>query len=380
MRPPVDLLEAAGEDGIAHDLTYLFTRKGGNGIEPDRNPEEPTMRRWVEGPVERSFTPYGRARLSRWTSDDAIDALVGLPDAAEGGVTATSSERLPGDLRSRASAAVDGDPLTAYQTPINGVTGQWVEFTYGEPVSIDQLALDVVNDGKHSLPTKVTLSVDGGPGQQVTLPAASIATDALRGQTTQLVSDITPVSGTTFRLTIDEVVEANSTDWFGGTTTVLPVGLAEVGLPTVEGPNGDEPIPSVCRDDLVTIDGAPVPLRVEGTVDAATSGDGLDLVACGGPTVIPAGRSLLESGDGATTGIDVDTLALSSAAGGAPGVDTLSAPADDGPPPPATTTEPTGRNSHRVTVDNADEPYWVVLGQSWSPGFDRDHLRRPLAR
>ena len=214
VRPPVDLLRAAGDGSIERALTYLFTRRGGNGIEPDRNPEEPTMRRWLEGPVERSFATYGRARLSRWLADDAIDALVGLPDAAEGGVTATSSERLPGDLRSRASAAVDGDPLTAYQTPINGVTGQWIEFTYAEPVSIDELVLEVVDDGSHSLPTQVTLSVDGGPGRTVELPATGSRPRAA-GQTMPLVGEIEPVTGTTFRVTIDEVVEANSTDWFG---------------------------------------------------------------------------------------------------------------------------------------------------------------------
>ena len=369
VRPPVDLLDAAGEESIDRGLTYLFTRRGGNGIEPDRSPEEPTMRRFVEGPVERAYTPYGRARLSRWTSDDVVDRLVGVPTRAQGGVTATSSERLPGDLRSRASSAVDGDPLTAYQTPINGVTGQWVEYSYAEPVSIDELVMDVVDDGLHSVPTTVTLSVDGGPGQQVELPVTEIPTDAPRGATTRLVGELDPVTGTTFRLTIDAVTEANSTDWFGGTTTVLPVGIAELGLRAVDAPASVDPVPSECRDDLVTIDGRPVPLRLEGTVGAATSGEGLDLVACGAPTVIPAGRSLLESGDGDATGVDVDTLALASAAGGAAGVDTLAEPAEDGPPPPTTTTERTGRNSHRVTVDGADEPYWVVLGQSWSPGF-----------
>ena len=45
--------------------------------------------------------------------------MIGLPGAADGGVTATSSERLPGDPGSRASVAVDGDLHTAYQTPVN---------------------------------------------------------------------------------------------------------------------------------------------------------------------------------------------------------------------------------------------------------------------
>lgn len=369
VRPPVDLLRAAGAESIDRALTYLFARRGGNGVEPDRNPEEPTMRRWVEGPVDRTYTVFGRARLSRWLSDDRIDEVIGRSSAAEGGVTATSSERLPGDPRSRASSAIDGDTGTAYRTPINGVTGQWVEFTYPEPVSVDELQLDVVNDGRHSLPRQLSLSVDGGAPQQIALSDLALAEDAERGATEQVTAPIEPVRGTTFRLTIDAVTEANSSDWFGGTTTVLPVALAEVGLPSVEGPSGDDPLPSTCRDDLVTIDGAAVPLQVRGTVEDAVSGDGLDLVSCGAPTTIPAGRSLLESGDGEVTGIDVDLLALASAAGGGPGVDTLAETAEPGPPPPETSTERTGRNSHRVRVEGAQEPYWVVLGQSWSPGF-----------
>jgi arabinofuranan 3-O-arabinosyltransferase len=369
IRPPVDLLDVAGEDSIDRGLTYLFTRRGGNGIEPDRNPEEATMRRWVEGPVARSYTPYGRARLNRWLGDDSIDALVGLPSAAEGGVTATSSARLPGDLRSRASAAVDGDLLTAYQTPVNSATGHWVEYTYSEPVSLDELALAVVNDGKHSIPSVVSLSVDGGPAQQVSLPSLAVATDGERGHTDELRAEIAPVTGTTFRLSIDQVTEARSTDWFGGVPIVLPVGLAEAGLPVVEAPAADAALPSACRGDLVRIDDGPVPLEVRGTVGEALAGDGVDLAPCGAPVDLPAGRSLLESTSGSVTGYDVDILAISSAAGGAPGVDTLSEPADAGPPPPETTTERTGRNSHRVRVTDADEPYWVVLGQSWSPGF-----------
>jgi arabinofuranan 3-O-arabinosyltransferase len=370
VRPPVDLLDTLGADSLERPLSYVFSRRGGNGVEPDRNPEEPTMRRWVEGPVQRSFTPYGLARLSRWLPDERVDELIGLAPASQGGLTATSSARLPGDPASRASAAVDGDPGTAYRTPVNGSVGQWVEYTYPEPVTVEQLTLEVVNDGKHSLPRQLSLSVDGGAPQQLTLPEVAVATDAARGATTELSAQVEPVTGTTFRIGIDAVTEAASTEWFGGSRIVLPVAIAEIGLPTVEVPAGDDPLPSSCRDDLVTIDGVGVPLRTQGSVAEALSGQSLELASCGDPVTVPPGRSLLESGDGEVTGLDVDLLALASAAGGGAGVDTLATPVDPGPPPPSTTTERTGRNDHRVQVRDATEPYWIVLGQSYSPGFE----------
>ncbi len=369
VRPPLDLLGAAGTDSLDHDVFYVFTRRGGNGIEPDRNPEEPTLRRWVYSPVNRSATAYGRARLYRWLADEEVDQQIGWPDATAGGVTATSSARLPGDLRSRAASTVDGDTTTAYQTPIQDVRGQWVELTYPSPITIDEVALDVLNDGKHSTPTAMSLSVDGEHAATVSLDSLSTPETTERGTVARLAAPIEPVTGTTFRFTIDDVQEVRNTDWFSGAEVVLPVGIAQLGLPQIDGPASESTMPTACRDDLLTLDGAPVPLRLDGTVGEALAGDGVDLVACGEPTPITEGQALLESGNGSVTGIDVDTIALSSAAGGAAGTDTLQTPVPDGPEPPATTTERVGRNHHRVTVEDASTPYWVVLGQSWSSGF-----------
>lgn len=368
VRPPLDLLGRAGSDSLDHDLFYVFTRRGGNGIEPDRSPEEPTLRRWVESPVDRQGTAYGRARLHRWLPDERVDDLIGWRDASAGGVTARSSARLPGDLRSRASATVDGDGSTAYQTPIQDVREQWVELTYPAPVTLDEVALDVLADGRHSIPTVVTLSVDGAPADTVTFDAEH-AEGTGRAKLEHLSAPIAAVTGTTFRFTIDDIEEVRNRDWFSGSEVVLPVGIAQLGVPQLSAPDSDSPMPDACRDDLLTLDGTPVPLRVDATVGEALSGDGMDLVACGSATPITAGRALLESADGGDTGLDLDTFALSSAAGGAPGVDTLQSPVASGPTPPETTTERVGRNHHRVSVTDASDPYWVVLGQSWSTGF-----------
>lgn len=369
IRPPRDLLDGLGARSVDLPLRYVFERRGGSALEPVGSVEEPSLRRVLDAPVARSFTPYGRARLSDSLPDFQIDRLIGVPGAAEGGVDAASSARLPASLHARASSAVDGDPLTAYQSPINGAVGSWLQFNYGRTVSVDDLVMTLRDDSLHSLPSAVTLSVDGAPGRQFRLDTPSPATELDRSATTEVRVPTGSLQGRSFRLTIDEVRPATSTDWFSGDPTTLPVGIAEVGLPVVDRPGADEPFLTDCREDLVFVDGRPVPLRLTGTVDAAVSREGLTLESCGAPVELLEGRSTVESAAGRSTGIDVDLLAFSSAAGGAPGVDTLAEGIDEGPPGPRTVTERPGRNHHRVRVSDARDPYWVVLGQSYSPGF-----------
>ncbi len=368
VRPPVDLLNAAGVESISHPLSYVFARRANNQRDILAADEEPSLRRWVIGPVSRSFTPFGKARVAVGRSDGQIDATLGLPDSAHGGITANSTARLPGTVASRARSAVDGDPETAFQTPINHPL-QTLTFTYPGPVTIDGLEMTVFNDGKHSVPTQVTVGVDGVEGAPVDLQAVAIGTGKPRGTTSALEVPTGKLSGTTFSVTINAVNEVASKDWFAASRIVLPVGIAELGLPAVELPPASTPLPDTCRSDLVEIDGSAIPLRLAGTLGEATAGDIVNLVSCGGSVAIGSGKALLSSTAGTDTGVDVDLLTLSSAAGGGPGVDTLADPPGEGPDGPATSTERTGRISYDVTVRDAKSPYWVVLGQSHGSGW-----------
>lgn len=371
IRPPVDLLDTVGAASLDRDLMYVFSRRAAAAADVLIADEEPVLSRWVIGPEDRTFTVFGRARLSADLPEERIDAFLGIPSADEGGVTATSSARLPGDLASRASAAVDGDTTTAFRTPFNGIVGTALEFTYPEPVTVDDLQLRVVADGRHSLPTAVSLSVDGGPSEQFQLEPLPLGEGEPRGTVATLTVPTGERTGTTFRLSIDAVNEAESEDWFGRSRIVLPLAIAEVGLPTVAVPSSAR-LDERCRDDLITLDGAPVPVAVRGTVGAAAAGDSVELVGCGDAAdgvEIAAGRQLLATAPGAEVDLDVDLLALSSVAGGAAGPDTLVEPTSDGPTPPSTETRRTGRNDYEVDVSGADEPYWVVLGQSFGDGW-----------
>ena len=244
--------------------------------------------------------------------------------------------------------------------------------------------MTVITDGSHSVPTRVSISVDGGEPVAVDLAEVGLGEGNERGSTSGLALGTGPLRGTTFSITIDEVTEAASKDWFGGSRTVLPVGIAEIGLPVVAPPPDSTPLDAGCRDDLLAVtdaeqvggtsaepagDAAPVPVRLVGTVGAATSGGQLRIETCGDPLVLAEGRTLLSSGDGRRTGFDVDMVTFSSAAGGAAGPDTLVDPPGPGPEPPATVVERTGRLDWRAEVTGATEPYWVVLGQSNGPGW-----------
>lgn len=371
VRPPIDLLRAVGGEAIGRPLTYLFQRRSSHPAEVVVSDEEDRMLRRVVAPDRRTYTPYGKARLSATLPDEAIDRILGLPGVAEGGIDATSDDRLAGDLRSRARSAFDGDRTTAWQTPLNSSGTHWIEVRTAEPVTVDSIPLTVVADGRHSIPTRIRLDVDGVEGSEVEVPHIDPGEGRRRGATTTVEVPLQQVTGTTFRLHLTGVEPVRSIDWFGGGPTDLPVGLAEVDLGiTRPMPPASTPLPDACRGDLVTIDGGHVALRVVGTVGDAVAGKLLRLESCGDPVTIPEGSSLLETARGSATGFDVDLLALSSAAGGGAGVDTLAEPLDDGPEPPRTTTRSTGRLTSEVEVTDARDPYWVVLGQSWSPGWE----------
>ena len=72
-----------------------------------------------------------------------------------------ASAFLPGCLACRAGSAFDDDPTTVWQTPFDQVQGQWAQIDMAQPVTIDHLDLGVIADGKHSVPTKLRLDVDG---------------------------------------------------------------------------------------------------------------------------------------------------------------------------------------------------------------------------
>lgn len=373
VRPPVDLLDTLGASSLDRQLTYLFTRRASNPADVLAADEEPEIRRRIDSPTTRSFTVFGKARLAAGRSGEQIDGLLGLPSAADGGVTASSSGHLPGTLIARARSAVDGDPTTAWISPITEPL-QTVTFEYPDDVTIDDLRLLALTSEKFSVPSTIDVQVDGRDLGSFGVSATEPGSGPLADRTGRLVFKTGQVTGRRFTISITSVEERFSKDWFSGSPILLPSGIVEVGLPQVPSPSPDEPFDSGCRDDLMRLDDMAVPLRVTGTFGEASTGAVLHVEECDTGPTLAGGSSLLETTRGTTSGFDLDLVGLDSAPGGDPGTDPLSASTTGsgtglGDVGPSSHRRVTSRLSYELEVGPTNKPYWIVLGQSVSDGW-----------
>jgi arabinofuranan 3-O-arabinosyltransferase len=382
-RPPTDLLDALGAGSHDLPLAIALTRLRTRATASLRSDPEPSMVRDLSIPTARSFGLAGTARLADRATDEVIDQLLGLPSIEEGGVTTEASRHLTGDLEGRPTAAVDGDPTTHWSPGFLGQIGDWVAYTQDEPVTFDHMDLQVVADGRHTVPTRLRIVADG----ETTLVDVPAVTDqAERDATVTVPIDLpVPVTGRRIEIHIDAAREVRTIDWISVAPVVMPVGIAEWGIEGISEPIPPGPFDSGCRSDLVAVGGATVPVRVTGTVEDALDGKALDVALCGADDVdLPAGVSQLTTGPGRDTGIHVDTVTLRSAAGG--GADASSetlldaAGAEVDPVPAAVTADDRWRQT--IAVGARPEPTWLVIGQShnegWRASIDGEDLGDPV--
>jgi arabinofuranan 3-O-arabinosyltransferase len=382
LRMPTDLLSAAGQSSLEHPLVLTMTRDG--RVAPPRTDPELELAREFALPTARDFGLGGTARLNVTAPDTVIDQLVGLPPAAAGGLDVSTSERLPGDVRVRGSAALDGDATTSWSTPFGDILGQWIEVTTPEPVTFDHLDLQVVNDRRHSVPRQILITSDDGTTRIAELPRVS--GQPRDGGTVTVPVQFEAITGRTFTFTIEAVREVKRVDYQTLSRNVMPVAIAELGIPGVAPAVAPAEIPAICRTDLLTIDGDPVPVRISGSTATAVSSGPLTLELCepGDAVRMSAGEHVLRTAKGPVSGVDFDRVVLSSAAGGdaATVAEIVADEADpDATPSPRLRVLDQDSTSIKVRVDDASEPFWMVLGQSrnlgWTAKADGKDLGEP---
>jgi hypothetical protein len=388
LRLPTDVLSALGKSSLGDALDILLQRE--RAIEPPRHDPEPAMSRTVELPTARTFSISGTAEVNSGDSDYLINQLIGLtpegplPESGPAGtpgpahvVAANSSTRLIGDRSARANAAADGDPSTSWIAETGPQSGEWIDFELDQPVTFDHLNLQVVNDGRHSLPSRITISA-GGQSRSVNVPIPPVGAGKAQGSTSAVAVDFPALTGTSIRITIDAVEQVTSLDYyskFPGIEDILPVGIAELGIPGVMQPPAPAAIPASCQSGLLTIDGKPVDVEITGSTATALSGGQLRLQGCGnsahGVTLGP-GTHVLETSPRLPSGWSIDQLWLGSAAGGgasAPLSGPTVAPRGTQSITPSVHVDSQDRTSTTITIDGTGQPFWLVLGQSYSSGW-----------
>ncbi len=383
VKMPTGLLGAVGPASLSHRLTYVMTRERVSPY-PVRTDPEPSMVREFNVPTTRTFTLSGTASVSALLPDDAIDRLMGRPGADGSGVVAYSSGRDPGDLTSGAAAAIDGSTSTFWQ-PGFGAShqlGSWLEYNLPQPITFDHMELEVVADGRHSVPTAITVSTENGT-RHLTLPP--IADSRVQDAVTSVPLRFPALTGSRIRITFTGVRLESAVNEDSPTPIALPLGIAELGIPGLHAPPDPPSLPGTCRSDLLAIDGQPIDVAVTGSTAAARQGQEMTLSGCGpdaaGVTLGP-GPHLLTTAVGHEAGWQIDQLVLDSSPGGGPSPtyspSALSAPRPG--PTPRLSARSTGPTSYHVEVSNATVPFELVLGESVDPGWRAVATPLPGAR
>ena len=381
---PSDLLRALGASSLSHRLTIVMTRDRVSPIPPRSDPELTLSREfWL--PTARSFSLSGTARISALIPDNVIDTLLGGPTVF-GGAVIGSNERLPGDLDARAVFAFDGSTKTFWSPGFDGPAqiGAWMQASLTHSVTFDHLDLKLIADGRHSVPTKIRITTNAGGDELVSVPPVRDR-KAIDSVVSVPVSFPT-LKGSTIRFTIEAVRRVTTINWYTQKPIVMPVGIAEIGLPgvhfTPEPQKGQ--IPAVCTSKLLRIDGRPIWLKISGTVGAAEKLQGLTVSGCGPDArgiVLGPGDHTLDATWGKLTGWDLDRLVLDSAPGGTAlpllaGGTAKPAPGTIGTSATSPLSTPTVRvlestaTSARLEIEGATRPFWLVLGESLNAGWE----------
>ncbi len=349
--PSLEAFEVGEEaERTEQRLSYLFTRQRIDPATPNESPAETTLVREFTVEGQRSFAVTGESRLSAEASEASLARI--FDDEA----LVVADRRLRGSPSSRGASAFDDDPDTVWQTPFNDVLGASVTIDHPEPVDADVLTLSWLDDGLHSAPAEITLiGDDGGPIVLPVPPSAPI----------DGVSSVRlPIDGyqaTTSTITVSGVDERTSLEYFSRLPNVLPLGISELhfdGQPAITFDRDGE-LDRSCRSDLLTVDGAAVPVRLVGQMGDAINRRELALEGCE-PVELADGIHQLRAAPGAATGFDVDRIVLDAPP---------SAPSAAVASGPEVTTDAVSDTRLEITVDPSESDSWLVLAQSWNAGW-----------
>lgn len=344
-------------------LSWILTRWRADALEGFRQDPETRLLRIIDAPNAAKVSVSGTARLTTKVDGARVDELLGRPGLAQGFPIVSGRSWLDGDLWARPSSADDGDLSTAWMTPFGRQVGNSITVTDPNATTISGLKLSVIADGRHSVPTAVELVGDDGTVRTIVLPAIADGTD--EGHVVTVPVEFAPLTTRSLTVRIAGEREVTTKEYFGGGQHAFPIAIAELGLPRTVAPLPAE-VPSTCRTGVLTVGGIDVPVALAGSTTTAQDRGALDLRPCVAVD-LPVGETRIATTAGATTGIDVDRLVLDTGPQirGAFGLPDPNAAG----PSPTITPQQTGELTWKVGVTGATSPYWIVLGQSWSPGW-----------
>ena len=347
IRVPIDALSSVDDAPLAIVLTRLRT----DPTDPWRSDPEPTLVRSIPLDEPRQFDADVTLRLDPDADDGAIAALLG---ASGSPATALADRRLDGAVEARGVAAVDGEPDTAWVTPFDGAIGAMLTFDASEPLQTLEL---VQPTGQFSPITTIRVGNDT-TGFDLSVPPP----DALGRSTVALPA---PLAAGPTTLTITGIDAQSTIDRRYGDVLTLPAGIAELSAPgiTTADIDADTTINFDCVDDLLSVDGEPIPVSFSTTAESLLSGEAISAEVCNGPIAFDAGDNVLASTaipTGPLSALSVDRVVLR---------DSIPDPTVPAGTPIGVTVQRNDARHRTVVVDACPDGCWLVLGEGYNDAW-----------
>ena len=299
LRLPLDLAKAAVSDDALRlrlttaELQYRFQR-----MRSAYGPlDERLLRRKFTTPVARRFELTARFDQNALVSGDFVDSVSAAPVRAKSADTAEVAG-------SRAAfVTVDGDLTTGWSPKISGGT---LNLTFPTR-SVTSVLVTLDESSLYQVPPTISVTAGGRTTSINLFPDPG----CLASSTTCPRDVIIEIPATTTNM-LSLAIAANSNP------LAPPVKVLEVRINGAVNVVENSQIPSICRDDLVEIDGKRIPVRMVGTIAELRSGAPISVIGCG-PLELAAGTHLLETSVDATLD-EIQLTASALVSGGSTGV------------------------------------------------------------
>ncbi len=325
VRPPIDISRSVGIGLADRPLAIVLSRERADAASTYRRDPEPQLLRALQLPVATPFILSGNAHVA----DRSPDALRVA--------SLSSSGHLEGSEQSRVSSAFDGNSSTRWVAPMGQADGEWLGADLGTARTIDHLDISQPNGDRFSWVDRVEVTLD----------------DVVRSAPVDASGRVSfeSMTGRRLRVTFHSANPRFAVDPHFNEPVVVPVAITDIVVPGWSAPVSTGLLPTMCRDDLLTIDSKPLPIQV--------AADGVISPCTAGPIMLPAGEHHIASSRGMATGVDLDRLVLRHDAD------------DASVPTPAPAVHRTTRSSTEtvVQIEKAAEPFLLVFGQGWASGW-----------
>ncbi len=304
---------------------------------------------------DRQFNITAAARIAQRADDATLASLLTWTGTI-------SSRHLTGVPAMGGWAATDGDPGTAWVSPFGSAVGSSLTLPTSPTRPLTQLALRQPTSNQLGVITEI--SVQGNANAQ---------TVAVPPPDDEGVSHLVlnAIAGSSITVTITATNHAVTTDRRYGEPIELPVGISELSADGIVPEALPQQLDTGCRDDLISVDGVPLPVRITGSVaDLFADHDAIVSPCTDQAVALRSGEHIVRSTAGLKSAIDVNRIVLRSADSATTARATATATAEaDRRPSPAVRVLSSGRTSRSIRVDACPTGCWIVFGEGFNLGW-----------